>query len=306
MTAFIAAKAPAKLNLFLHITGRRHDGYHLLQSLFVPIALYDNLRFNLNQDGQIKRLTTIADIPEADDLVIKAAHLLRSYAQKPELGVDITLQKVIPSGAGLGGGSSDAATTLLALNKLWQLDLTKEKLLPLALQLGADVPFFLYSQAAIVEGVGEQITPLSPRIANDLAQMHYVLIVPKRHIPTVSIFKDPDLTRDTVQLTVPDLETELLAAKTPWDYGDNDLESVACAQYPDLALMRKFLMDLGVSIRMSGAGSVFFAAFESQKRAEVMQQRVDKALQALASDHALASLQIKTLLVDAVASSSIV
>src|SRR5699024_4025905 len=176
MSSVIRVKAPAKLNLFLHITGRRDDGYHLLQSLFVPIAIYDSLVFKQNGSGRVRRLNAIDGIDEDDDLVVKAARLLKEYASKPELGVDIELHKVIPSGAGLGGGSSDAASTLLALSKLWDLHLSAEELLPLALQLGADVPFFLEAEPAIVEGIGERITKLSANLNARLNNVHYVLL----------------------------------------------------------------------------------------------------------------------------------
>ena len=301
-SSVIRAKAPAKLNLFLHITGRRDDGYHLLQSLFVPIALYDSLVFSQNALAQVRRISTIAEIPEDDDLVVKAARLLRAHVCRPELGVDIELHKVIPSGAGLGGGSSDAATTLLALNQLWDLRLTKEELLPLALQLGADVPFFLYAKPAIVEGIGERITQLSEDLGKRLNKVHYVLFVPKLAIPTPSIFKDPHLKRDSGQLSVSDLEFVLGDSKQPWHYGRNDLESVACAQHPNLEVMRQFLTDLGFEVRMSGAGSVFFAAYDTQAAAKAAQGLVEAAFQTLGADHPLKLLQLRCVVVDGISS----
>ena len=299
MSEIVEVKAPAKLNLFLHITGRRDDGYHLLQSLFVPIALYDSLAFSLNSQGQVRRLSVIAEIAEEDDLVVKAARLLKVHVSRPELGVDIKLQKVIPSGAGLGGGSSDAAATLLALNELWALHLSKEELLPLALQLGADVPFFLYSRPAMVEGIGEQITTLPRDLSERLHRAHYVLFIPTLPIPTVSIFKDPTLKRNTPKLNLSELEVELNRSKQPWQYGHNDLEPVACAQHPSLEVMRQFLIGLGVTVRMSGAGSVFFAAYDSKKEAYAAQQGVEEALRALAADSPLKPLQLRSLLVAA-------
>ncbi|MDO5667116.1 MAG: 4-(cytidine 5'-diphospho)-2-C-methyl-D-erythritol kinase [Alcaligenaceae bacterium] len=277
MTAAFDIQAPAKLNLFLHVTGRRDDGYHLLQSLFVPIALYDSLSFKINEGGRVRRLSEIAGIAEADDLVIKAAGLLKAHCGRAELGVDIELQKVIPSGAGLGGGSSDAAATLLALNTLWDLQLSKEQLLPLALSLGADVPFFLYAMPAIVEGIGEQITILPNDLTTSLGDTHYVLFIPQLAIPTVSIFKAPNLKRDTPRLTQQQLVSELSRAAPVWHYGHNDLQAVACAQHLALDSLSRFLLEQGINARMSGAGSVFFAAFATKEQASMAQQQVSGA-----------------------------
>lgn len=302
MSSIIDVKAPAKLNLFLHITGRRKDGYHLLQSLFVPVALYDSLSFQQNSLGLVRRLSVIEGISEDDDLVVRAARLLKEYVSRPELGVDIELHKVIPSGAGLGGGSSDAASTLVALNDLWGLCLSIDELLPLALRLGADVPFFLDAEPAIVEGIGECITKLSSTELNTrLSKAHYVLFVPKLPIPTPSIFKDPSLKRDSDKLGVTELELALEHAEQPWLYGHNDLEPVARAQHPALEAMCQFLFGLGIKARMSGAGSVFFAAYESHAEAEAVRQRVEAELQALASydgnsDNLLNSLQLRCLI----------
>lgn len=300
MSSVIEVKAPAKLNLFLHVTGRRDDGYHLLQSLFVPIALYDRLAFSQNPLGQVRRLNAIADIAEDDDLVVKAACLLKAHVSRPELGVDIELHKVIPSGAGLGGGSSDAASTLLALNKLWDLHLNTEELLSLALQLGADVPFFLYAKPAMVEGVGEQISELSEELSERLNKVHYVLFMPKLSIPTPSVFKDPNLKRNTGNLSLSDLELTLADSEQPWLYGHNDLEPVACAQHPVLEAMRLFLVDLGVEARMSGAGSTFFAAYGSQSEAMVVQQVVEAGLRELVTDSPLNSLQLRCVIATAI------
>jgi 4-diphosphocytidyl-2-C-methyl-D-erythritol kinase len=298
MTAVLQVKAPAKLNLFLHITGRRDDGYHLLQSLFVPIALYDSLSFKLNHHGQVRRLTPNATIAEDDDLVVKAARLLKAQLNRPELGVDIELQKAIPSGAGLGGGSSDAASTLMALNELWGLGLSKEQLLPLALKLGADVPFFLEARPAIVEGIGEHIFPLAKELSSNIAQIHYVLFVPKLAIPTVSIFKEPSLKRDTPKLALEQLTQELNQVEYVWQYGQNDLEPVACALHPALDELRQYLYALGIKVRMSGAGSVFFAAFDSKEQAEAVAQQVEESLTLLkrtAPLSQLASLDLRCL-----------
>ena len=298
MSRIFKHQAPAKLNLFLHVTGRRDDGYHLLQSLFVPIALYDELSFSLTHQGKVRRLTTIPGIAEEDDLVVKAAYLLKAHVERPALGVDIGLKKNIPSGAGLGGGSSDAATTLLVLNELWGLQLSKEELLPLALQLGADVPFFLYCTPAVVEGIGEQIVPLE-QLGNRLNKVHYVLFVPKLAIPTVSIFKDPDLTRDTSKLSLEELSEALKLMKQPWRYGQNDLEPVACKQHLVLAELAGGLRDLGVEARMSGAGSVFYAASPTREEAELIHQRVEGALNDLPLSHPLNALEMRCIIVAA-------
>lgn len=297
MSSVIRVKAPAKLNLFLHITGRRDDGYHLLQSLFVPIALYDSLVFKQNGSGRVRRLNAIDGIDEDDDLVVKAARLLKEYASKPELGVDIELHKVIPSGAGLGGGSSDAASTLLALSKLWDLHLSAEELLPLALQLGADVPFFLEAEPAIVEGIGERITKLSANLNARLNNVHYVLFVPTLAISTPSIFKDPDLKRDRDKLSLSELECVLERAEQPWQFGHNDLETVARAHYPGLEEMHRFLHDLGIQARMSGAGSVFFAAYATRAEAEAAKRITEDRLQVLSNNDSLQSMHLRCLVV---------
>ncbi len=304
MSSVIEVKAPAKLNLFLHVTGRRDNGYHLLQSLFVPIALYDSLSFQQNSLGLVRRLSVIDGIAEEDDLVVRAARLLKEHVSRPELGVDIKLDKVIPSGAGLGGGSSDAASTLVSLNALWDLRLSTEELLPLALRLGADVPFFIDAAPAIVEGIGEFIVKLSNVLSERLSQVCYVLFVPNLAIPTPSIFNDPSLTRDTDKLSLSDLEFSLNHAEQLWHYGHNDLESVACAQHPALESMRQFLWDLGIKVRMSGAGSVFFAAYESQSEAEAVQKLVEVGLQRCINNRSeaaelLNSLQLRCLVVTA-------
>lgn len=306
MSFVLEVQAPAKLNLFLHVTGRRDDGYHLLQSLFVPIALYDSLVFKLANHEQVRRLTSIPGIAEDDDLVVKAARVLKTHVARPELGVDIELQKVIPSGAGLGGGSSDAAATLLALNKLWDLQLSKNQLLPLALSLGADVPFFLDAAPAVVEGIGEQITPLQHDLTERLAETHYVLFIPKLPIPTVSIFKDPNLKRNTSKLSQDQLERQLSDAAHIWQYGHNDLEPVACAQHPALEALRQRLTELGISARMSGAGSVFFAAYHTKEQANAVCRQVEEDFAKLtAVDNAtqplkpLSSLELRCLVVSA-------
>src|ERR1700688_3724454 len=173
--------APAKLNLFLHITGRRPDGYHALQTVFQLLAWGDLLHFTRRDDGVIARKTDVPGVSEADDLVVRAARLLQSTTGSP-LGVDIEIDKILPMGAGLGGGSSDAATTLLALNRLWELDVSRTALQALALQLGADVRVFVFGRNAFAEGVGEALQ------AVDTPQTHFLIVTPPVHVPTAEVF----------------------------------------------------------------------------------------------------------------------
>ena len=204
--------APAKLNLFLHITGRRADGYHLLQSVFQLIDRCDTLDFYVRQDGEIHRLNQVLGVPEQDDLVIKAARLLQSYTGTLQ-GAEIHLHKNLPMGGGLGGGSSDAATTLIALNHLWKCNLNQQTLMQLGLQLGADVPFFIYGQNAFVEGIGEQMQAVST------PDQWFIVIEPGVHVPTPTIFSAKELTRNTKPVRITDFSN---AAKVEWK---NDIAS---------------------------------------------------------------------------------
>jgi len=248
--------APAKLNLFLHITGQREDGYHLLQTVFQFIDFCDNLRFQVRDDGVINRVSGPIDVAPESDLVVRAARLLQEKAEI-SLGVDIELDKQIPMGAGLGGGSSDAATVLVALNQLWGLNWPREKLAELGLVLGADVPVFIYGQAAWAEGVGEQFEPIS------LPEPWYVVIIPPCHVPTPDIFKVADLTRDCPPLTIRDF----LAGQ-----GRNVCEPVVCERYPQVADALKWLGQFAPA-RMSGTGSSVFAAFPDEQQAhDVLRQ----------------------------------
>ena len=185
--------APAKLNLFLHITGRRADGYHALQTVFQLLDWGDLLHFTRRDDGVIARKTDVPGVPEADDLVVRAARLLQATTGCP-LGVDVEIDKILPMGAGLGGGSSDAATTLLALNRLWGVGLSRQALQDLALKLGADVPFFVFGQNAFAEGVGEALQ------AVDLPKRFFLVVTPAVHVPTAAIFSEKALTRDSKEI----------------------------------------------------------------------------------------------------------
>ena len=191
----LTCPAPAKLNLFLHVVGRREDGYHLLQTLFRFIDFSDTLHFTLREDGVVRRVNALEGVPQEQDLCVRAARLLQQ-ACGCQLGVDIALEKRIPMGGGLGGGSSDAATTLLALNRLWHLGLPRERLMQLGLSLGADVPVFIFGENAFAEGVGEQLQ------AYPLPDAWYVVLFPPVHVATAQIFAHPELTRDTISLRI--------------------------------------------------------------------------------------------------------
>lgn len=241
--------APAKLNLFLHITGRRPDGYHLLQSAFVLIDWCDTLHFELRNDGQISREDLTWALP-ADDLVVRAARALQHATQCP-MGVHIGIAKSIPAQAGMGGGSSDAASTLLALNRLWKLNLSQERLSALGLALGADVPFFLGGHHAWVEGIGEKITPLA------LPPARFAVVKPDAGLETRLIFSDPALKRDSKPATITGFAADAFG-KT-FSYGRNDLQAVAQQLCPGINQALKWLETKGLSGRMTGSGSAVFA-----------------------------------------------
>ena len=205
--------APAKLNLFLHVVGRRDDGYHLLQTAFTFIDRCDYLSFALRDDGMITRAAGPVGIAADDDLCVRAARLLQRRTGCPS-GVSIELEKHLPWGAGLGGGSSDAATTLIVLNRLWQLDLSRYELRAIALALGADVPVFIFGRSALAEGIGEKFTAI------DVPKAWYVVLTPPVQVPTKVIFADPELTRDSIPIKISDFSSALLR---------NDLEPVASA-----------------------------------------------------------------------------
>ena len=237
--------APAKLNLFLHITGRRSDGYHLLQSVFMLIDWHDTLHFELRADGQVSREDLGATLP-ADDLVLRAAHALKAASGSP-LGAHVGIVKRIPVQAGMGGGSSDAASTLLALNRLWKLGFSLEKLSQIGLQLGADVPFFLGGRNAWVEGVGEKITPIA------LPGGRFLVVKPDQGLETRLIFSDPSLKRDS--------ETAIISGffADAFGFGRNDLQSVAERLCPGVTQALEWLAARGLKGRMTGSGSAVFA-----------------------------------------------
>lgn len=247
----LTLSAPAKLNLFLHVTGRRDDGYHELQTVFQFITLHDVITLANRPDQQIKRLTDWPGLPQDDDLMVKAAHALRAYCRISS-GVDITIEKNIPMGGGLGGGSSDAATVLCGLNHLWNLNLTYTELAAIGLKLGADVPIFIHGHAAWAEGTGNILTSI------DLPEEHYLLIIPPTHVSTAKIFSHPALTRDSSPIKIADfLEGQ----------GHNDLETVVRQEYPVVDKAICWLQQYG-KVRMTGTGAGVFITVESPQAAQ--------------------------------------
>jgi 4-diphosphocytidyl-2-C-methyl-D-erythritol kinase len=256
--------APAKLNLFLHVVGRLPNGYHLLQSVFTPIDLCDRLRIEVREDGRIERANDVPGVAAEDDLAIRAARLLRDAAGTP-LGATIELEKSIPMGGGLGGGSSDAATVLLVLNRLWNAGFDDEALGEIGLSLGADVPFFVQGTPAWAEGIGDRLVPFG------LPPAWYVVLAPSVTVPTPEIYGASELTRNTEPLKMEDF-----SARPPDFLQDprfrNDMEAVVVARYPEV---RELLAWLGkhASARMTGSGGCVFAAFASR---EAAQQVIDQ------------------------------
>jgi 4-diphosphocytidyl-2-C-methyl-D-erythritol kinase len=251
--------APAKVNLFLHVVGRRADGYHLLQSAFRFIDLADTLRFRVRDDGAIHRVNDVPGVPAAHDLAVRAALLLKE-ASGTALGADIEVEKRIPIGGGLGGGSSDAATTLIALNALWKAGFDREGLAELGAGLGADVPFFLFGRNAWAEGIGDRLREL------EMAPRWYVILVPPVQVPTQAAYSAPELTRDTEALKMEDF-----SAHPPSFLSDprfrNDMEAVVVARYPEVRSHLEWLAKRAKA-RMTGSGGCVFAAFASREAAQ--------------------------------------
>ncbi|MDN3988485.1 4-(cytidine 5'-diphospho)-2-C-methyl-D-erythritol kinase [Zwartia vadi] len=273
--------APAKLNLFLHVVGRRADGYHLLQTVFQLISLSDTLDIDVRADGLICRETDLQGVSHDDDLVVRAARLLQK-STGVSLGAQIQVRKQIPSGAGLGGGSSDAATVLMALNRLWRTGLSRGELMRLGLQLGADVPVFIFGQNAFAEGVGEQLTPL------ELPRQAFVVIQPAQGVPTQGIFQAPDLTRDTEPVKIMDFSGRQAVACL--GFGHNDLQPVVLSRYPVVRQALDWLEQAGFNARMTGSGSCFFVGFRSNEQAEVAYQKMLAKIHVDFSDVASAGL----------------
>ena len=253
--------APAKLNLFLHVVGRRPDGYHLLQSVFTLIDRCDTVRLEVREDGEVRRATDLPGVPEAEDLAVRAATLLKE-ASGSTRGVDITVEKRIPLGGGLGGGSSDAATVLLALDRLWETNFGPAALAELGASLGADIPFFVHGTSAWVEGIGEKITPVR------LPPAWYLVLTPPVTVPTGAVFASPELTRNTEPLKMEDFSAQ------PGDGRfRNDLEPVVTARYPTVREHLEWLRQ-HAQARMTGSGSCVFAAFGTREAAQSVMDRL--------------------------------
>lgn len=275
MVALYDVPAPAKINLFLHVTGRRADGYHTLQTAFRFIDLCDSLSFETRRDGAIVREgESMAGLACEDDLVVRAARALQQVTGTT-LGAQIRYQKAIPAGGGLGGGSSDAATTLIALNRLWQTGLDRDALMRLALPLGADVPVFIYGRPAFASGIGEVFKPMELP-----PERSYLVVQPQQSVPTVGVFSSPDLTRNS-----PCVKMSVFADWQRFNapdngffknglFGRNDLEPVVFANYPRVAQAAQWLGQQGLSARMSGSGACFFVEFVTIGEAVMCQRQI--------------------------------
>lgn len=249
--------APAKVNLFLHVVGRRADGYHLLQTVFQFLSAGDELTFTLRPDGEIRRLNALPGVPAEADLVVRAARLLQVAAGTAQ-GADIHVQKHLPLGGGLGGGSSNAATVLIALNELWGTHLSFAALADLGLKLGADVPVFVLGQAAWAEGVGERLTPI------EVPEPWFLVIYPACQVPTAAVFRDPELTRNTPVSTIHGLSLATCR---------NDCEPVTRRLFPEVGRALDWLAGFAPA-RMSGTGGCIFAVFETAAAASVVGRKV--------------------------------
>ncbi|MDO3386069.1 4-(cytidine 5'-diphospho)-2-C-methyl-D-erythritol kinase [Gilvimarinus sp. SDUM040013] len=251
--------APAKLNLFLHITGRRNDGYHQLQTIFQLLDYGDTLTFRARADGQLNLSSNLTGVNYSDNLIVRAARALQAAAQASgnsrRLGADIQLDKVLPMGGGIGGGSSDAATTLVALNQLWQLNIDKPSLMSLGLSLGADVPVFINACSAWAEGVGEQLTAL------DLPPKWFTVVQPDCHVSTATVFSHKDLTRDTRPIKV---------AAFSQGGTRNDCEPLVRKLYPEVDNALIWLKKFNDNARMTGTGACVFAPFNSEGEARAV------------------------------------
>ena len=258
MTVGSVYPAPAKLNLMLRVTGRRADGYHLLQTIFRFIDFCDSLRIAVREDGIIARANEVSGVDEKDDLSLRAARLLQK-AGGSRLGADIALEKRLPVGGGLGGGSSDAATTLIALNRLWGLDWPRSRLQELALQLGANVPVFVFGESALGEGVGDKLTALA------LPPAWYLVLIPPVGVSTAQVFQDADLIRDSIPTKIPPFSAASAG---------NGLEPVVCRLYPQVAQHLAWLKEFGAAqsgnARMTGSGACVFAEFATEGAARAV------------------------------------
>jgi len=261
--------APCKINLFLHITGRRTDGYHELQSLFLLLDHGDELHIGVRQDGQLLHANPLPGVPPEQDLTIRAARALQQ-ASGTMLGAEIRCIKRTPMGGGLGGGSSDAATMLMALNQQWQLGYSRQQLMQIGLSLGADVPVFIFGQTAWAEGVGERLVAVS--LPPAMLEKYYVVITPQVEVPTAKIFAHQALTRDSKPLRIADFSNGANSGAF-WQQVRNDMEAVVCALYPEVAKTLHWLKQYG-DARMSGSGASVFVAVDSEQKArELIENR---------------------------------
>jgi 4-diphosphocytidyl-2-C-methyl-D-erythritol kinase len=274
----LTCPAPAKVNLFLHVIGRRPDGYHLLQTLFRFLDFGDTLHFTARDDGQIRRLQPLAGVEVEQDLCVRAARLLQAESGT-RLGADIALDKRVPIGGGLGGGSSDAATTLLALNRLWNLGLAREPLQALGLRLGADVPVFVFGRSAFAEGIGERLQPV------ELPSAWYLVLVPPVAVPTAEVFCDPELTRNSDPIKILGFSAGPVSALGAGSVGlgaagvgRNDLEAVVCKRYPVVAEHLNWLRRRAPAA-LSGSGACVFAAFGAEDAARSALRTLPQGMQ---------------------------
>jgi len=270
-TALHGCAAPAKLNLFLHVNGRRADGYHLLQTVFQMIDRGDVLDFDLRDDALIRRTNEVPGVPENDDLIVRALRLLqaehlRRHGALPR-GIDVAIDKRLPMGGGLGGGSSDAATALMAANYLWQSGLAQAELMALALPLGADIPFFIFGETAFAEGVGEDLQAVAG------PDCWYVVIEPGVAVPTAAIFSSDYLTRNTKPVRIADFSRHLMSRTDSSGFGQNDLQAVAVKLFPPVAEALDCLKAYG-DARMTGSGACVFCAFGSESEADAVLGKV--------------------------------
>ena len=273
IASVLSLLAPAKLNLFLHITGQRGDGYHELQTAFQLLDFSDTIEIRQRKDNKIELLESLAGVPDEDNIVVRAARLLQTHQKETNLplGADIRISKRIPMGGGLGGGSSNAASTLLGLNHLWQLGLSLDQLAAIGLRLGADVPVFIHGNTSFGEGIGEQLQPLV------LPKCWFTVIKPPVSVPTGQIFSHAQLTRDTLSIRIAavfehlqtlDLATSGIANEQHIELG-NDCEKIVCSEYPEIGQALEWLNQFGTA-RLTGTGACIFARFASLAEAEAV------------------------------------
>ncbi len=256
--------APAKINLFLHVTGRRSDGYHTLQTVYQFINLCDVLQFAVREDNDVQLITNFDEVPAEENLVIKAARALQAQSGTRS-GADITLTKVIPTGGGLGGGSSDAATTLVALNEFWRLGLSIKELAEIGVSVSADVPVFVYGQASWAEGIGDKLTPVAP------TEPWYLVVCPQVQVSTAALFNLPELTRNTSPITIRDFMD---------GRSTNVFEPIVMARYPQVRAALEWLShnNRGARAKMSGTGSCVFTPCETEEQAQALNDKLPDSM----------------------------